>query len=322
MLKKQIKVSLCLIMVFVLCLDPNLFSTAEASTLVAHYIQPNITNPSARFFAEGQTNRPVNETICFGYGLGSNVYSKNISWNISDFTGLTVPSPITSYKRGISNTWYGSSSSQIYGNGMGFQCHKESGEEASPAGWIYGMQAFHDWSTDLSIKPWKGYGTNAKMRLQTYYGTTGSYRTGSTVQYGQLFVNLVDTANHHNIWYVVSLWDSRGVQAESIAKDTVIPSNFVVNTHLTSNTRYCDRPEWSNRSNGSTNEVFYCAYVSRQNLLNAINDINTQYNENLSTNPDDYAVNVIGNGVEMYSPSGSNGWVAGKQHELSLYTEY
>lgn len=322
MLKKQAKLLLSIVIVLALCIDPIISSTAKAETLVTHYIQPFISDPSTCFFAEGQANRASNQTLCFAYGLGSNVYSQNISWNISDFTGFAVPNPISNYQKGIDNTWYGASSSQVYGNGMAFQCHKESGEDANPAGWIYGMQVLHDWSTDLSIRPWKGYGANAKMRLQTYYGTSGSYRTGDTVQYGQMFVNLVDTVNHHNIWYVVSLWDSRGVQHESVARDTVITSNFVVNTHLTFNMRYCERPDWSHQSNKTTDEVFYCAYVSRQNLINAITDINNTFGEDLSTNPDDYAVNVIGNGVEMYSPAGSNGWIAGRQHELALYTEY
>lgn len=299
--------------------------TAHASTLVNHYSQSSITNISGHYLAEGSGTIPSDTDLLFAYGLGSMTLGEAVTWNVSDFTGFSVPSPVSDYQRGIDgdSSGYGHTSGQIYGTGMGFMVNKYSTGNPNPAGDLMGMQLLHSFS-QWTVRPWYGYGTNAKLRLQVNYGTKGSYREGNAVQYGQLFINLVDTATtgYHNIWYVVNLWDSRGVQSESVARDTVLTSNFVVNTHLTSGTRYCERPDWSNQTNGTTNCVFYCAYVSRQSLINAINDINSTFNENLNTNPDNYIVNVIGCGPEMYSPSGTNGWVAASLNQCAMYTEY
>ncbi len=295
----------------------------HAATLVTHYTQPWITDVLCHFTAEGAQSIPFGVATNFVYGMGSTSFNESISWCVQDFTSYGVPSPYQSYQRGISNSSYGATAGQIYGNGMGFMVNKFTTGNPDPIGDLMGMQFIYAWD-NLNLKPWNGYGTDAKLRVQTMYGTSGTYRTGSTVQYGQLFINLVDTASqdNHNIWFVISLWDSRGVQAESVARDTGIPTNFVVNTHLTSGMRYCQRPDWSNQSNGTPFYVFYCAYISRQNLINAISDLNTQFSENMSTNPDVYAINVLGCGPEMYSPDGSNGWIAAAEGECGIYTEY
>ena len=304
-----------------------LFSISQvdvsATTLVTHFVQSTITDISGHYIAEGSGIIPSDSDQLFAYGLGSTTLDQSISWNVSDFTNFTVPSPISNYQRGINNSGYGHTAGQFYGNGMGFMVNKYSTGNPNPVGDLMGMQLLHSWS-QWTVRPWYGYGSGAKLRIQTNYATTGSYRQGNAIQYGQLFVNLIDTATtgYHNVWYVISLWDSRGVQAESVARDTALSSHFVVNTHLTYNMSYCERPDWSNQSNGSTADVFYCAYISRQNLINAITNINTTFSENLNTNPDNYIINVIGCGAEMYSPSGTNGWIAAKQHDCSMYTEY
>lgn len=306
-----------------LSLSPQCSAPVSATSLVTHYTQPWITDITGHFTAEGNQSIPFNTATNFVYGLGSTSFSQSISWKAEDFTAFGVPTPYSNYQRGIDNNGYGSTAGQIYGNGMGFMVNKYSSANPNPVGDLMGMQFIYAWE-NLNLKPWNGYGTNAKLRIQVNYGTSGTYRTGNTVQYGQLFVNLVDTSSsdNHNIWFVVNLWDSRGVQAESVARDTGIPTNFVVNTHLTSNMSYCQRPDWSNQTNGSTYKVFYCAYISRQNLINAITALNTAFSENMSTNPDNYAVNVLGCGPEMYSPSGSNGWIAALEDGCGIYTEY
>ncbi|MHB8962661.1 MAG: hypothetical protein ACYC5K_05860 [Saccharofermentanales bacterium] len=293
-----------------------------ATTLATHYTQPWITDISGHFTAEGASPIPFNTATNFVYGMGSTSFSQSISWTVQDFTAFGVPTPFQNYQRGI-NSGYGSTAGQIYGNGMGFMVNKFSTGNPDPVGDLMGMQFIHAWD-NLNLKPWNGYGSDAKLRIQVNYGTSGTYRTGATVQYGQLFVNLVDTSSsdNHNIWFVVNLWDSRGVQAESVARDTGIPTNFVINTHLTSGMSYCSRPDWSNQTNGTTYKVFYCAYISRQNLINAITALNSAFSENMSTNPDHYAVNVLGCGPEMYSPDGSNGWIAALEDGCGLYTEY
>lgn len=297
---------------------------ADASTIVFHYYPVNLLNIVGNTVADSPI--PTDRTVCYSYGLGTAALSQPISWNVQSFTGLGVPSPNSTYQAGVNNGWYGSSACQVTGTSMGFQVHKDSGQNPSPPGWIYGTQLAHNFSS-WTRRPWSdSYGSGARMRLQTNYAIQardGTYTAG-LVQYGQVFVSLVDLAHSKSIWFTISMWDSRGVQPESVQPDTGGTTNFNVVTHFANGLRYASpHPNSQNSAgNSSCGCLWYSAYVSRTNLLNAVNDINARFGQNYSTNPNDYAINFVGAGTEMYSPPGTTGWIGSRIWDVMALTEY
>lgn len=296
---------------------------ASASTIVIHYQNPSLAGIAGHTATDG-TGIPVNQTVCYAYGVGHDALDETITWQVQDFTGLAVANKSLT-QRGVDNGWYGSNACQVSGTSMGFQLHKDSGTDANPVGDIYGMQLAHRWDHFL-IKPWlsTSYGTDAKLRLQSNYNIEASDRMGNgIVQYGQLFVSLADTVNHKSIWYVIFLWDSRGVQPEVVMPDFGGTSNYNVVTHIQPGARYATPHPHSQLSNGSGSNNWYAAYVTRDNLLNAVQDINAAFpGAGFSTNPDHYAINFIGSGTEMYAPSGTTGWMGSRVSDVIALTEY
>jgi len=295
----------------------------QASTLAIHYESPNLSGIAGRTATDG-TGIPVDQTVCYAYGLGHDALDETIDWQVEDFTGLAVANRLQT-QRGIDNGWYGSSSCQVSGTAMGFQVHKDSSSDSAPIGDIYGMQLAHRWD-DFHIRPWSTsqYGADPQLRLQTNYHIEASDRLGTDiVQYGQLFVSLADTVHHKSIWYVIFLWDSRGVQPEVVMQDFGGTSNYNVVTHIADGARYATPHPHSRHTDGSGAGDWYGAYVSKQNLIDAVQDINTAFpGAGFSTNPDDYAINFIGSGTEMYAPDGTTGWIGSQISDVMALTEY
>jgi hypothetical protein len=298
--------------------------SALASTLAFHYESPALAGISGNT-ATDVTGMPNNKTVCYAYGLGSDALASPVTWNVQNFTGLSVSSPANNFQRGVSDSWYGSNACQATGTSMGFQIHKDSGSNPNPVGDLYGMQLAYQWS-NLNTRPWSSslYGADPQLRLQTHYTLGADDRLGSgIVQYGQLFVSLADTVHQKSIWYVVSLWDSRGLQPEVIMQDFGGTTNYNVVTHITDNAHYVTKHPSSQYSNGTGTNTWYGAYISKTNLLNAVADLNAAFpSAGFSTNPNDYAINFIGCGTEMYSPSGTTGWIGSSVSDVIALTEF
>jgi hypothetical protein len=54
----------------------------------------------------------------------------------------------------------------------------------------------------------------------------------------------------------------------------------------------------------------------------AFKHINSTFGESYSTNPEDYTVDFIGCGPEMYSPSGTTGYIGAGESNCKLTTLY
>lgn len=325
MFRVHVRKASLLSVAFILMLQAALLqgTSSSASTIVFHYQQPSLAGISGHT-ATDVSGIPNDKAVCYAYGLGGDALDEAITWNVEDFTGLSVTNKLAS-QRGVDNGWYGSNACQIEGTSMGFQLHKDSSTDSSPIGNIYGLQHAYQWSS-ATVRPWSStaYGSNAQLRLQTNFTLGPSDRIGSgIVQYSQLFVSVADLVNHKSIWYVIFLWDSRGVQPEIVMADTGGTTNYNVVTHIANSTRYVTKHPHSQLSNGSGTGSWYGAYITKANLLNAIADINSTFpSAGFSTNPDDYAINFIGAGLEMYAPPGTTGWVGGNISDVIALTEY
>jgi hypothetical protein len=308
--------------------------TARAEPLVFHYVSPFLSgiagNTAISSVFDGGSGIPNDRTVCFSYGLGGNALSQPVPWSVSYFTGLAVPSPAMQYQAGVDAGWYGSSACQITGNAMGFQVHKFSAPQNNT---FYGMQLAYQWGSP-TWRPWSNsYPPSAKLRLQTYYSVSRRY-TNNTIQYGQLFVGLHDIASGENIWYVLSPWDSRGPSYVTNPANEDVHSdgqagggtdNYVVNSFFLPGQQYSTIHPNSQNSVGTSgcSCLWYGAYVTKQNLVAAVNRINTRYPAaTMSTDPNNYLLTFIGAGTEMHAPTGTSGWIGSRIWEVMALTEY
>lgn len=291
---------------------------ANAESYLYHYWQEYITEPEGHFYASGSgAYAPFGKTIAFAYGTPL-AYNYPCKWKVSDFTGFQVPLPIENYQRSSSSlSGYGDHAAQIYGSKMGFMVNSFATPNAAE---YYGMQCLYQPTKNLN--PWLLTHGTSKVRLQCYYSTAGTYRTGKTVQYGQMVLSLRDKTTNKSTYLTVSMWDSRNTLVENVMMDVDIQGQYIIQTYLGNNTRYCSKHPNSASSNSYTKDAWYCAYISRENLINGLTDLNKKLNANISTNPDDYTITLLACGPEMYVPKGSNGWIAATVMEFGLVGEY
>jgi len=307
-------------------------TSASAGTLHQWFWNESFTSADQNVRSDSQGLIPTDRTYCFAYGMGAKKLNQATPWPVADFTGFQVPQPVSTFQRGVSDSWYGSTACQLNGTRMGFQVHKDSVVQNNPIsapGNIYGMQMIRNWGSDLSRRPWGGsFSPAAALRIQANYTVPRRYTPAGVAQYGQLVVSLVDTTQNdpsysRAIWYSISLWDSRGPQGEWVATDAGGTPNYVVNTFVGA-TKYAtahpnSQTAWGNSGCAC---LWYGAYISKANLLNAVRDLNSRFGRHYSTNAADWAINLVGVGTEMMSPPGSMGWIASSAWELGAFTEY
>lgn len=316
-----------------LTLSVNLLplQTHADGSLYQWYWNENFVNASGNMWSDSQGKIPTDHTYCFAYGMGAKQMNLGVNHDLTNYTGFYVPPDSRPrYQMGIDQSWPGSNTCQIYGTGMGFQLHKESIIANNPkaaTGSIYGMQMIRNWGTDLSRKPWSStYGSSPKLRVQANYTVPHRDTPTGVVQYGQIVVSLVDTTytgpGSKAIWYAISLWDSRGQQPRNVHPDSAGTPNYIVDTYVGdtvySTAHYNSQNIWGNAGCGC---LWYGAYITKTNLINAVNDVNKISGRHYSTNPNDWAINLAGVGTEMYSPSGKLGWVGSRAWQLGVFTE-
>lgn len=146
-------------------------------------------------------------------------------------------------------------------------------------------------------------------------------------------MGLHDTASGKNIWYVLSPWDSRGPgfvtnpASEDVHSDGQAgggTDNYVVNSFFLPGQKYSTIHPNSQNSVGTSGCgcLWYGAYITKQNLVAAVNRINAVYPAGMSTDPNNYLLTFVGSGTEMFAPSGTSGWIGSRVWEVMALTEY
>jgi hypothetical protein len=146
---------------------------------------------------DGGRGIPDDQTVCFAYGLGKEALREPVSWSVSDFTNLRVPVRLAD-QAGVDGgpKGYGSTACQISGTSMGFLINKHTSPRVAS---LLGLQLAYSFGNTGTYRPWSSaYPADAELKLQTYYAN-GRRGTGTTVQYGEVFVGLRDTVSGQSI---------------------------------------------------------------------------------------------------------------------------
>lgn len=295
----------------------------SSSGTISYYTSENIGKITGRAFADGDA--PVHLLNMSTFGETSYAVSQIISgWNVGEFTGAESPTPVGNYQLGIDNAAHGSSAVQMSGTTVGAMVNTLS----IPGGSGYNndlanAQVQYKWNASDNLRPWAH--TTSNFNFSFSLQIPRSYFTGGAVGY-VLASFLVTDGNGHNLWIQPQVYDVRGVNSngihEFVGYDQGTATVFV-NTMYGPGTRYCTQSSGSSSSTGSTWSGWrlYSESINRAQLLNAVNDANSQYQVGLSTNPANYILVFISIQDEIAWPTG-NGWLPFSAEQISAYETY
>ena len=242
---------------------------------------------------------PPGEMVCLLTGqVAGDPAGTAPSWSMAPFTG-TNATPAQS--RVLFPNYYGSTgcSRDSQGHwGMFSNSCSSSSCSAQPQG-IRTVQGFY--SVPVVLTPWVSGGV---LRLQTYLTRTPPNVGGSAAQTIFMYVGVVDTTSMRSMWFTISLWDSRGVAVApgviSDAQNGGGTANFNILTRLDDTyQRYVTRHP---QSQGSVTaypgaiQSWYSGSISRDQLLNAINDANAL----IQSDPVSFGTPLFSTDVNVY----------------------
>jgi hypothetical protein len=271
------------------------------------YTPESISDISGRVYADA--GAPAHLTNMSTFGQTSNAVSQTITgWNLGTYTGVTSPSPLSDYQRGINNSVAGSSAVQMTGTEMGVIIKTSSIPGGSGYnGNLANGQTSYQWTSQDNVRPWAYSDSvfNMSYDLKIPQATI----TGNACAYACASILIKDGTGKY-FWIQPQMFDTRGApHTEYYGWDNGTNSGYVNTFFDASNNRtYCSLLSGSYASTGSTwSDWHYYGYsISTNQLLSAINSINTAFNVGLSTDTSTYWLNLITIQEEAYWPSGTS----------------
>jgi hypothetical protein len=306
-------------MISLFCAVSNI--PASASSYNYFYTPETISGISGRAYANSDCPRRLLNMSVFG-GSANAISQSVTGWNLGDFTGVTSPSPLGTYQLGIDNSWYGSTAVQMTSTEMGAQLHTYS--IPSGNGNLLNAQVKYTWDYSDDIRPWQH--TTSKLNFSFNLKIPSSYFEGGACGYIYASILLTDPAGHY-FWIQPQIYDSRREPGtEYVGWDAGTNSAYANTYYRYGNNGvadYCTKNSASYWSTGSTwsSWRWYGFSVSRTQLLNAINDINSAYHAGLSTNPADWRMTLFSIQDEIYHATG-NGHLAFGVKDIWAFEEY
>jgi hypothetical protein len=260
---------------------------------------------------------------CSYYRIGGPVLTSQDSTNEGAVSGLSMPTPYSSYQEGdkAANAY---NACQADGTYWGQVLHGPSGKGCA-TGATCGMHHYVSFkSQNGNNRPWSSAFGEPSLVLSAEAGITTVAPSGSYGGWGYVCPELEDTSSHGVLEYCFEEWRSAHDAAEwkNERKGECNNPFAQVVTYFWPGTSYAT--EMSGSTNtfevGSTGSGHFEAKITPTNLQNAIKLINTQCSGwHLSENPEAYALIGVEQGMEGWSGVTTlGGWGA----NLQLHTEY
>ncbi len=259
---------------------------------------------------------------CSYYRVGGPVLTSQDSTNEGSVSGLTMPTPYSSYQEGDKTT-NAHNACQADGTYWGQVVHGPSGKGCA-TGATCGMHHYVSFkSQNGSDRPWSSAFGEPSLVLSADAGITTVAPTTSYGGWGYLCPELEDTSTHGVLEYCFEEWRSTHDSAEwkNERKGECNNPFAQVVTYFWPGASYATEMSGSTstfetESHGSGH---FEAKITPANLKNAIKLINAQCGWHLSENPEFYALIGVEQGLEGWSGvTALGGWGA----NLQLHTEY
>jgi hypothetical protein len=285
----------------------------ETSNIMLHYVPQYISEIDGRVSSDKPLRK--GKTVIHTGGLGD-VSASSVLWSVGDFTGFYPTGNPGDFQRGGTEDFYGSSAVQLQGYTAGMHINSCS----SPATDTYKLaQVFYGWWQ--GVFPWR-YGSKANLCVGHYAAVPNSWTGGGSINYTYAAIAVRDMSTGNVLWIAMVQYDSRG---EAALVETPIwwkELNSPLAMGYYGGQRYSSLVPTSHESTGQTwNDWRYYGFcVSRDQLEMMINEVNSRFDQDLSTNPDDYGLELFGIGPEMYTADGTRGHMSMQVKEIWVFT--
>lgn len=267
---------------------------------------------------------PKNKTVLILWGQGSNAASTPISWQVGKFTGVYPAKPYTNYQRGKTNE-YNQTAVQSYRDAIGiFNAPPSSLTTQSK---LVPIILQYEYPVGAGPRPWKQ--ATSELRTAMELNIPSVSVSGGAVGYVQASLAIHDTITPgaKPFWVQVSAFDTRNSFPESVDMDTCAGCTnlAMVISGFRNGTQYTHIVSGSAVSNGSSWLGFrkYEFGINRSELEKMIQGVKrfSQY-ANISANPSDYEILLVGVLNEIYYPAGSSAHVGSSIRNLKMYEVY
>nr|WP_321411971.1 hypothetical protein [uncultured Allomuricauda sp.] len=309
-------------------LDSSLNSVSLVSSVNTILSTQNVSSLTNRFYVQNEST-PLDTMIMVvrwqdDVSHSGNAISINPTYDPSTFTGYTPPTPLSNWQKGefddstngspvfqmngayggiLMNSWFTSYQS-IVGGGQNTTYEYAFSSPPSP------------WSTGTS-KLW----VQADLRLPWFANWDNNSNNNYPVGQLSFFMYLKDTVNNAAIAIIVNAFDNRSsTPSETVMTDTFTyfaSTRFGGTDYSTPNTY---SSSWRSTTWNTYN--FYRAEITRQNLINIITDINSQFSQSFSTDPTDYVLTSAGILQETFREEGDQVSMGASFRNFSIHEEY
>jgi len=287
-----------------------------ARNIIFHYTPQFISGIDGHVSSDQPV--PRGKTVIHTDGLGD-VSAGPVSWSVGDLTGFCPTGNPIDFQRGISDKSYGSSAVQLQRYTAGMHVHSYS----SPAGRAHKYrlaQILYSWSQD--VFPWK-YGNEANLCVSCYSAVPNSWIGDGSINYAYAVIAALDVPTGRVLWIHMTQYDSRG---EAMFVEKPIwweEANSAIALGHYGGTRYSSLMPNSHRATGQTwsDWRYYGFCISRRQLETMVNEVNSRFGDlRLSTDPDNYRLELLGIGPEIYTASSAQGHMSMKVKDVWAFT--
>lgn len=284
----------------------------------------NITDVTGRFFVENQAT-PKNVAYMSirwqdDINHPGNAISVSPSYNPATFTGYTPPMPLTSWQRGeYDDSVNGSPVFQLNGTYGGmlmnswfttYQVIVGGGQNTTYA--YEFLNPSTPWNTSTSVLWVQG-----DLKLPWFANWDNNSNDNFPVGQLSYFIYLKDISINKALCIIINAYDNRTVPLESVQNDTY---TYFASTRF-GGTKYSTpnsySASWRNTTWNTYN--FYRAEITRQNIVNIATDVNTQFGQNFSINPNDYQLTSAGILQETFREQGDQVSMGSSFRDFCIY---
>lgn len=289
--------------------------------------------PTAEFRYNSVAGIPLQTPICYISGYPTDKSLQPTSWDMSPFTGYSIAEPRQSFQKTVNPGYYGSSGCQAKGSRFGYMLNNVLDAKANTVNQgIRTAQMFVALSSGTQMYPWSSqqYGSNPRLRLQTYYKKQASSIQNGAAQQVYMYVAIVDAVSAQSFWYTIALWDSRGAamnKFQPVISDLVAgggTTNFNVLANLNTNspqsklvTRHFASQDSLGTTIPGTIPNWYAGYISKANMqyaVSAANNLIAQYkSKGMMQNTKYYSSDIEKYYVSAFAIDGESSGVGPKQ---------
>jgi len=247
----------------------------------------------------------IKKNMCRLGSFDDSFMSSPITWAVGDFSGFYPSGDLTISQRGQSG--YGACAIQMQGTTVGFQLHTWSTPPENPNYYdLLNGSLVYNWWDSYPPYGWRYDTSSVKLKYLFKVPTVYWEGEGKSVPYAYAALVLKDRTTGIKIWFCIANYDPRGTSHEYIGWDPGTAMAMIV-TLYGPGTSYCTLATFSEitQSDLWDSWKYFDCIITRQNLTNAMQDLNLTHALGVSTNPDDYTIYQLSLQTEIYWPDGN-----------------